>query len=47
MPSTSRIDIRISEELKQMLKEIAEQDSRSITKEIEYLIKERYKELNK
>jgi hypothetical protein len=47
MASTSRIDIRLTEELKQMLKEIAEHDSRSITKEIEWLIKERYKELQK
>lgn len=40
-----RLDLRVSEELKQMLKEVAEKDSRSITKEIEWLIKERHRKL--
>jgi len=43
----ARVDIRLDEQTKEMLKEIAEKDSRSMTKEIEYLIKIRYEQLSK
>jgi len=39
MPAIVRIDIRLDEVTKELLKIIAEKDSRSMTKEIEYLIK--------
>ena len=45
MPSTSRIDIRLDEKTKEMLRVIAKVDSRNLTKEIEYLIKQRYERL--
>jgi len=45
MPAIVRIDIRLDEVTKELLKIIAEKDSRSMTKEIEYLIKKRYEEL--
>ena len=41
----ARIEIRCEEELKIMLKEISSCDNRSITKEIEYLISQRFMEL--
>lgn len=37
-----RLDIRTTEEIKEKLRYIAEADSRSMSKEIEQLIKERY-----
>ena len=40
-----RIDIRIEEETKEMLQAICKKDGRSMTKEIEQLIIERYKQL--
>ncbi len=40
-----RIETKISAAGKQMLVEISEEDNRSITKEVEYLIKRRHKEL--
>jgi len=43
----ARVDIRLDEQTKEMLKEIAEKDSRSMTKEIEHLIKIRYEQLRK
>lgn len=45
MEDTLRVDIRVTPEVKQMLYEISKLDSRSITKEIEHLIKQRYQEL--
>jgi len=42
-----RIDIRIEEETKEMLQAICKKDGRSMTKEIEQLIKERYEKLDK
>jgi len=41
----ARIDIRLLDEEKKMLQEIADKDGRSITKEIIQLIKERYEEI--
>jgi len=40
-----RIDIRIEEETKEMLQAICKKDGRSMTKEIEQLIIERFKYL--
>ena len=40
-----RIDIRISEEVKQKLEELAKEEHRSMTEEIVYLIEKRYEEL--
>jgi len=42
----ARIDIRIQEEIKEMLIAICKNDGRSMTKEIEQLIIARYKEIS-
>ena len=41
----TRIDIRIAEETKEMLQTICKKDGRSMTKEIEQLIIERFNKL--
>ena len=43
----TRLDIRIEEETKEMLTIICKKEGRSMTKEIEQLIKERYEKLDK
>ena len=40
-----RIDIRITDEVKQKLEELAKEEHRSMTEEIVYLIEKRYEEL--
>jgi len=42
---TEYLNLRLDPEVKEMLREIAEKDNRSITKEVEYLIKKRHEEL--
>lgn len=42
-----RLDVRTTEEIKEMLRYIAEHDNRSMSKEIEHLIKERYNKILK
>jgi len=41
-----RIDIRTTQIIKDMLQQICENEGRTMTKQIEQLIKEKYKELN-
>lgn len=41
---TEYLNLRLDEQTKNMLKAITEKDSRSITKEIEWLIKQRYEQ---
>ena len=41
----ARIDIKLTDEEKEILREIAKKDGRSITKEIIQLAKERYEEI--
>lgn len=41
----ARLDIRTTEEIKTMLDEISKLEGRSMTKELEQLIKERYDKL--
>ena len=43
----TRLDIRIEKEIKEMLIVICKKEGRSMTKEIEQLIKERYGKLDK
>ena len=38
-----RLDLRISDEIKEMLRKLAEQENRSMTRQVEYLIKQEFK----
>ena len=44
---SKHLNLRIKEEIKEMLKLIAKNDNRNLTSEIEILIIERYDKLNK
>jgi len=42
----ARLDLVLNDKIKEMLKVISDKEGRSMTKEIEQLIKEKYKEIS-